>query len=78
LGSVPLKDLTDLTNSVGDNWGNDSLACLVRDDVAIDFETTADNEVGQPGLDNMQSKRGLLILVSIFSSTQIIALYALN
>ena len=74
MGGVRLKDLKDHTNSVGGSWGNDSWACLVRDDVDIDFETTADNEVGQSGLDNTQSKRALLIPVSVFSSTQIIRL----
>ena len=71
MGGVRLKDLKDHANAVGGCWGNDSWAVLVRDDVDIDFDTTND-EAGGAGLENTQSKRAILIPVSVFSSTQII------
>ena len=70
LGGVRLKDLKDQTNAIGGAWGSDSWACLVRDDVESDFETTQNNSP-ESGLDQTKSKRALLIPVSVFTSSQI-------
>ena len=70
MGGVSLKDLKEHANAVGGCWGNDTWANLVRDDVDVDFEHS-DTEDGA-GLENTQSKRAVLIPVSVFSSTQII------
>jgi hypothetical protein len=40
MGGVRLKDLKDHTNSVGGAWGRDTWACLVSDEVDVDFEQT--------------------------------------
>ena len=69
LGGVSLKDLKDHANAVGGCWGSDSWALLVRDDADIDIDTSADDEK-QTGLENTQSKRAILIPVSVFTSTQ--------
>ena len=61
-----MNGIKDHVNSVGGCWGANSWACLVRDDVDIDFESSIDS-----GLDNTQSKRALLIPIRVFKSSQI-------
>ena len=70
MGGVRLKDLKEHTNAIGGAWGSDTWACLVRDDVDIDF----DQSESQSGLENTKSKRSILIPVSIFTSAQIMKL----
>ena len=67
MGGVRLKDLKDHTNSVGGSWGRDTWACLVSDEVDIDFEQTG----VESGLDDTKSKRAILIPISVFPSAQI-------
>ena len=70
MGGVKLRELSDHTNSIGDVWGADTWACLVKDDTD-DF----DENVSNSGIDNTCSKRAVLVPVSVFTSSRIINIF---
>ena len=69
MGGTSLKDLKMHTNAVGEAWGEDTWAALVRDEYDAAFETPEEEEAG---LEDTKPKRALLIPIGVFTSSHII------